>query len=81
MLEVVPALFGLLGIGWIYAGQVKIGVWLLGGGVAFWVLTIVAAIVTVGCALMVAPLLWLVAIVASAIKLHQHMQSEPGIFV
>ncbi len=80
ILEVVPALFGLLGIGWIYAGRLKVGLSLLGGGVLFGVVVTILSIFTAGCVLFIALVLWPAAIVASAVMLHRFMASEPGLF-
>lgn len=81
LLEVIPGLFGILGIGWIYAGRVNVGVPVLIGGLLFAFLLAVVVILTMGCGVVLAFPIWLVAMGLSAFLLNQEMNRTPGQFV
>lgn len=46
ILEILPGLFGFLGLGWMYSGNMVVGVSLLVGGIIWWCISITAAAFT-----------------------------------
>lgn len=80
VIEILPALFGFLGFGWIYAGNVSNGVaWLIGGFV-WGLISVGLAGVTAGfsCCLTLPVSIGLIAL--SARGLGQYMRARPHLF-
>jgi hypothetical protein len=80
ILEILPGLFGLLGIGWIYSGNTTTGVlWLIG----FLVWTIVATVISVA-TVGIGIICWLpisIGLIAiSAISLNNYTKAHPELF-
>jgi len=78
LLEVLPGLVGFLGIGWIYAGELPMGVAILVGGLAFnlfWGILLLLG----GIGLCIAPF-WIVAVAVSTIMVHKHTVKHPDRF-
>lgn len=79
LLEILPGLFGLLGIGWLYAGKVGTGIILL-IGMIIWDLGLVAASVITGGIGCVCGVISLVLIAVSAILLNNYAGQHPEVF-
>lgn len=80
ILEILPGLFGLLGFGWIYAGNTNRGLaWLI--GVLVWdVVAVVLAVVTIGFGLLCTiPINWAL-IAISASTLNTYTKQHPELF-
>ena len=81
ILEILPGLFGILGIGWIYAGKSNTGIiWLI--GFLAWHLVIVLPVVllTAGGGLCVTIPIDLVCIAVSAYTLNNYTNQHPELF-
>ena len=80
ILEILPAFFGIFGIGWIYAGNLAVGILLLAGVLVWDVIAVVINILSGGlgcfCTLPVA----IVLIAVSAVSLHSYTKTHPEIF-
>jgi hypothetical protein len=80
ILEVLPGLFGILGIGWIYAGDTNTGLlWLIGYLVAA-VVFVIADVLSGGLCCLVTVPLQIVAIVLSTTRLREYMATRPDVF-
>jgi hypothetical protein len=80
VLEVLPGLFGLFGIGWIYSGNTTAGVlWLI--GVMTWnCIALTSAVLTSGFAcICTVPASW-VMLAISAVFLHSYTKQHPEVF-
>jgi TM2 domain-containing membrane protein YozV len=78
VLELLPGiLFGLMGIGWMYAGKSDKGIWWLVGSIAWWVIMGVVGLLTIGIGCLCFPLIWVAAGI-SAYQLNNQMKAEPG---
>lgn len=80
ILEIIPGLFGLLGIGWIYSGNTTTGIlWLIG----FLVWTIVATVISIA-TVGIGIICWLpisIGLIAiSAISLNNYTKTHPELF-
>ena len=80
MLEILPALVGFFGIGWIYSGNVTVGVVLLIGMLLWEGLAVVVALFTLGIACLCVIPINLVVIAASAFLLHSYARQHPELF-
>lgn len=80
ILEILPGLFGFLGIGWIYIGQTSTGlIWLIGYLVWVVVATILN-VVTGGIACFCTLPIGIAALAASAYFLNENMKKHPELF-
>ncbi len=78
LIELLPGiLFGLMGIGWMYAGKSDKGIWWLVGSIAWWVIMGLIGLLTVGIGCLCFPLIWVAAGI-SAYTLNNQMKAEPG---
>ncbi len=80
ILEILPALVGFFGIGWIYSGNVTVGVILLIGMLLWEGLGLVVAIATVGIGCLCLIPINLVVIAVSAFLLHSYARQRPELF-
>jgi TM2 domain-containing membrane protein YozV len=80
LLEILPGLFGILGIGWLYIGQTSTGlIWLIGYLVWNFV-AMLLDLVTFGLFLCIHLPVNIACLVVSPIMLNNYMQSRPGEF-
>lgn len=78
LIELLPGiLFGLMGIGWMYAGKSDRGIWWLVGSIAWWVIMGLVGLLTLGIGCLCFPLIWVAAGI-SAYTLNGQMKAEPG---
>lgn len=80
LLEVLPGLFGFLGIGWLYAGNIAVGLSLLIGYLLFIGFEILIGSLTIGIACCFTLPLNVVAIAASALLLNNYAEQHPESF-
>lgn len=81
LLEILPALVGIFGIGWIYAGNRSTGLLFLVGMLVWDAFSIAAAIFTGGLALYVTlPISALMIIIISVISLNSYLKRNPNVF-
>ncbi len=80
ILEILPALVGFFGIGWIYSGNVTVGVVLLIGMLLWEGLGLVVALLTVGIGCLCLIPINLVVIAVSAFLLHSYARQRPELF-
>ncbi len=80
ILEILPALVGVFGIGWIYSGNVTVGVVLLIAMLLWEGLGLVVAISTVGIACLCLIPINLVVVAVSAFLLHSYARQHPELF-
>ncbi len=80
ILEILPGLFGFLGIGWIYAGNVTVGVLALVGYLLFLGFELLVIVFTGGLAACCLLPLNLVAVAVSALLLNNYMKERPEQF-
>jgi len=80
LLEVLPGLFGFLGIGWIYAGNIAIGLSLLVGYLLLIGLEILVGVFTGGIACCCLWPLNVVALAASELLLNRYIEQHAGQF-
>ncbi len=80
VLEILPALFGFLGFGWIYAGETQKGVMWLIGYLVWSVVGIILAAITVfiGCLCVLPVSIGLIYLSAS--RLNVYLKSRPDLF-
>ena len=80
ILEILPGLFGLLGFGWIYAGNLGVGLaWLV--GMLIWTgIAAVIAIFSVGISLLCTLPVSIVMIVISAVTLNNYTKKQTALF-
>ncbi len=80
ILEILPGFFTLLGIGWIYAGQITTGVIILVTGIVFNCIFVIIGAATAGITFcFTVPLQW-AAVGLSTYLLYQHTKNQPDIF-
>jgi hypothetical protein len=80
VLEVLPGLFGLLGIGWLYAGSTTAGVILLLGFLAWNFFAIILDVFTLGIFLCLHLPVNLVALILSPVLLYNYTKKHPELF-
>jgi len=84
ILEILPALLGFFGIGWIYAGRIAVGGPMLFAGMVLGLMALILFLLTGGFAIFLyilcMPIMWF-AIVVSAALLHRYTKSNEGMFV
>ena len=80
ILELLPGLFGLYGIGWIYANKVGLGVGLLIGGLVWAVIAITIDILTGGLGLLCSLPVNIAAVTISSISINNYTKKHPAIF-
>ena len=81
VLEVVPGLFGLLGIGWIYSGFTSAGIAWLVGFLIWNIIALVICIFTVGVGCLCTLPVNLVVLVASVMALNSQIQNHSEQFI
>lgn len=80
ILEILLGLFGISGIGWIYAGQTGTGIAFLIGMLVWMGIAAAVGIVTVGIGCVCTVPINLAIVGISTMMLNQHMQSHPDQF-
>jgi hypothetical protein len=80
MLEILPALVGVFGIGWIYSGNVTVGAVLLIGMLLWEGLGLVVALLTLGIGCLCVIPINLVVIAVSAFLLYSYARQHPELF-
>lgn len=81
ILEILPGLFGFLGIGWIYAGETTKGIiWLVSFLVWHLLIVLPVSLLTAGIGLCVTIPIDLAVIAISATTLNSHVKQHPEIF-
>ncbi len=80
VLEILPAFFGIFGIGWIYAGNVVVGILLLIGVLCWDVFAILINILSGGFGCLCTLPVNIVLIAGSAVFLHSYTKSHPELF-
>jgi hypothetical protein len=80
ILEILPGLFGILGIGWIYAGNTTAGlIWLI--AFLFWdVIAVTIAVFTVGIGILCTFPINILCIVISVVSLNNYTKQHPELF-
>ena len=81
ILELLPGLFGLYGIGWIYANKVGLGVGLLVGGLVWAVIAITIDIITGGFGLICSLPVNIAAVTISSIMVNNYTKQHPEMFM
>lgn len=76
LLEILPGLFGILGLGWIYAGNKKIGVALLIGFLVWDLIALIATIVSGLSACFCTLPINILAVIVSVLMLNRFMQKS-----
>ena len=80
ILEILPGLFGIFGIGWIYAGETNTGVLILIGGLVMMFIFVTANVLSAGiCCFGTIPI-QLAVLAISTIKLNDFMKQHPETF-
>ncbi len=80
LLEIFPALFGIYGIGWIYAGQTGIGLAWLIGGLIYTAFALLVVTITAGLACFCFVPVGIALIATSAFTLNSHIKQHPEVF-
>ncbi len=80
ILEVLPGLFGILGIGWIYAGNINTGLAVLVGNLIYMAIGAVIGVITAGIALCILWPLEIAILVLSATQLNKYIRKHPELF-
>ena len=80
LLEILPGLFGIYGIGWIYGNNTTTGLILLIGGLVWLAIAVVIDIITVGFGVCFTLPINIIVIVVSAIMLNKYTQEHPELF-
>lgn len=80
ILEILPGLFGFLGLGWIYAGNLTVGVLALVGFLLFLGIELLVIVFTGGLAACCLLPLNLAAVAVSALLLNNYMKERPNEF-
>jgi len=75
LLEVIPGLFGLYGIGWLVSGFTSTGLMLLIGGIVFGVIMVIVSIFTLGLGLLCWGPINLAVMITSTIVLNKRLDS------
>ncbi|HEY8596939.1 MAG TPA: hypothetical protein VIL85_00835 [Thermomicrobiales bacterium] len=84
LIELLPGLFGFLGIGYLWAGETALGLALLLGYWAFWAIVAVVTILSFGLLLCFLPffiLLYLAAPIVSALLLQRRLRSRQAVII
>lgn len=84
LIELLPGLFGFLGIGYLWAGETALGLGLLLGYWAFWAIVAVVMVLSFGLLLCFLPffiLLYLAAPIASALLLQRRLRVRQALVV
>lgn len=84
LIELLPGLFGFLGIGYLWAGETLLGIALLLGYWAFWAIVAVATIATLGFLLCFFPFfiaLYFAAPIISALLLQRRLRARQALIV
>ena len=80
ILEILPGLFGIFGIGWIYASETNTGVLILIGGLVMMFIFVTANVLSAGiCCFGTIPI-QLAVLAISTIKLNDFMKQHPETF-
>ncbi|MGC1375823.1 MAG: hypothetical protein WA821_06365 [Anaerolineales bacterium] len=80
LLEILPGLFGIYGIGWIYSNKVGPGVTLLVGGFVWDIIAIIIDIATGGFGCFCSLPVNIAAIVISSVMINNYTKQHPEIF-
>jgi len=80
ILEIIPGLFGLLGIGWIYSGNTTTGVIWLIGFLIWTAMATVVSLLTAGLGIICWLPISIILIAVSAISLNNYTKQHPEIF-
>ena len=80
LLEILPALVGVFGIGWIYGGNITVGVLLMVGMLVWDVVAVLGSVVTLGLGCFCFVPINLVALGVSAYFLNEYMRQHPELF-
>jgi len=80
ILEILPFFFGIMGIGWIYAGNTTAGILILIGYLFWNVMAVTLDVLTVGICLCVHVPANIAFVALSAIMLNNHAKQHPEIF-
>lgn len=80
ILEILPALFGIFGIGWIYSGQTTTGIMWLVGMLVWGIIAITVTAFTGGFACFCIVPLNIGLLAFSAIMLNSHIKQHPELF-
>ena len=80
ILEILPGLFGFLGVGWIYAGETTRGVTWLVGFLIYVIISAIIIAITAGIGACFTLPINLALITVSAITLNKYMKEHPEIF-
>ena len=84
LIELLPGLFGFLGIGYLWAGETALGIALLLGYWAFWAIVAVVTVLSFGLLLCFFPfffLLYFAAPIASALLLQRRLRARQALLV
>ena len=85
LLELIPGFFGFIGIGWLWAGEVGLGVGLLLGYWAVWATAMVLTVLSFGvlglCLIPMLIVLYFVAPIASALTLQKRLKERQALVV
>jgi len=84
LIELIPGLFGFLGIGYLWAGETLLGIALLLGYWAFWSIVAVVTLLSFGLLLCFLPffiLLYLAAPIVSALSLQRRLRARQALTV
>jgi hypothetical protein len=80
LLEILPGLFGVYGIGWIYGNKMGPGLALLIGGLIWDVIAIVIDVATAGFGFICSLPVNIAAVVISSLMIHNYTKNHPEIF-
>ena len=80
VLEILPGLFGLLGFGWIYAGNTTTGILWLGGVFVWDIIVIILSMLTAGLICFISVPVNLVLVAVSAVLLNTYTKQHPELF-
>jgi TM2 domain-containing membrane protein YozV len=80
ILEILPGLFGIYGIGWMYANRMNTGVMLLVGGLIWLVIAVIINIATGGFACFCTIPVNIAAVALSATQLNSYTKQHPELF-
>ncbi len=80
ILEILPGIFGILGLGWLYSGNVGAGIgWLM--GMLFWdLIAMIVAAFTTGVGLLCTVPISILLLVLSAVSLNGYTKKHPELF-
>ncbi|GIW08920.1 MAG: hypothetical protein KatS3mg060_3725 [Dehalococcoidia bacterium] len=81
VLEVIPGLFGLFGIGWLYAANTGVGLALVLGSILAWCVALAFVVFTGGIGLFCTVPAYLACLLASALLLNSYASSHRELFV